>query len=112
MRIVSASARVHNLYPLRLASVNLQILQAHSPEECPALLLKPVLVIPPTPVFSSLCFVAATSAPHAGCHIRLHQNRQVRLQIAAYNALQRQDWLAAPYAAAAKPFEAYEPPLA
>src|SRR2546429_9477753 len=96
MRIVSASARVHNLYPLRLASGNLQILQAHSPEECPALLLKPVLVIPPTPVFSSPCFFAATSALHAGCHIGIHQNRQGRLPIAAKKPCQAPHWPPAP----------------
>src|SRR5947208_1409415 len=97
MRIVSASARVHNLYPLRLASGNLQILQAHSPEECPALLLKPVLVIPPTPVFSS-----RSSAWLASCHYARALRTQHVCQLLDLRAL----------AAAVKPFEAYEPPLA
>src|SRR5579871_375629 len=92
VRLRRRSARIYDRYPPRLPLRNRGISVMHSCEETSRLLFKTILVVAASRRFR-VPFIAPPRPAHAGMRFRVHQNGQIRLQIAAQHAMQIQHCL-------------------
>ena len=95
MRFISAPPGIYKGNPLWLTLRDFQISAPDTAEKGPALLLKPVLVAFPALALGSARTITAPRPLDAGGHIRIHQDRQIGLQVPAQNLMERANWLAA-----------------
>src|ERR1700739_3058279 len=95
MSLFRGTTRIHQNHALRFARSNVQIGLSPPPEESPALLLKSILVPLPAILAGNSRDIAPASPLHTGGNIRIHQVREVGVQIPAKNSVQRQHRFAA-----------------
>src|SRR5579864_1082662 len=87
MRLPGCSPRIHHDYPPWLSLGDRRESLPHPPKERPRLAFEAILVMPARRVLR-VALIPSPRAIHARVWIRIQQNRQLRLQIAAQHPMQ------------------------
>src|SRR6185312_6469861 len=101
MSLCCRTSRVDHRYSLGLAPGDREIGIAHATKERTALLLESVLIAFRAFISRRASHITTAGALHTRGNVRVHQNRQLGLQVSAENAMQSQHRLRAQLSATA-----------